>query len=308
MNKKTEVEFLGKKLVSPLVLPAGVMDLSFSGMRYAFENGVGMVTTKSYTIHPRKGHNGPVVATFENGLLNSMGLCNPGIDEGIKEVEQLKIIISKPVIISIFGTDTEEFIHLTKKANTSKADFIELNLSCPNVADEFGTPLAASSVKVYEIVSAVKKIAAKPIIAKLSPNVYDIQKIAKTVKDAQADAITMINTLGPGMLIDIRMRKPVLHNKFGGMSGGCVKPIAIKLIYQVSQVVNIPIIGMGGVQSGEDAIEFIMAGAKLVGVGTAVYNRGINVFEKINNEIIEFMEEENYSNLKQIKLLEKERG
>ncbi len=304
MNKKLEVEFLGKRLKNPLVLPAGVMDLSFSGMLYAIQNGVGLVTTKSYTIKPRKGHKSPVVATYENGLLNSMGLCNPGIDEGIKEIAELKKHIPSPVIISIFGTNEEEFAILTKKANKSEADFIELNLSCPNVADEFGMPLSASPTAVFDIVKKAKSISDKPVIAKLSPNVYDIIKIAKSAEDAGADAISMINTVGPGMLIDIRMKKPVLHNKFGGISGGCIKPIALKLIYQASREIKIPIIGMGGVKTGEDAIEFFMAGASLVGVGTAVYERGIEVFDKIITEILNFMDEENYSTLKDIKLEE----
>lgn len=301
MDKKLEVEFLGEKLNSPLVLPAGVMDVSFSGMHYSFENGVGIVTTKSYTINPRKGHISPVVATYSEGLLNSMGLCNPGIDDGIREIDYLKEHTNKPVIISIFATSTKDFISLTHKTNKSKADFLELNLSCPNVSNEFGTPLAGSPDKVYEIVSKVKTISQIPLITKLSPNVYDIKSIAKSVEDAGADAICMINTVGPGMLIDIRMKKPVLHNKFGGMSGACIKPLAIKLIYQVSSAVKIPIIGMGGVSTGEDVIEFMMAGSTLVGVGTAVYSRGIEVFNKINTEIKTFLNEESYNTIKSIK-------
>ena len=301
MDKRLEVEFLGKVLSSPLVLPAGVMDVSFSGMNYSFENGVGIVTTKSYTINPRSGHISPVVATYSEGLLNSMGLCNPGIDDGIKEIDFLKEQTDKPVIISIFATSTKDFLILAKKTNESKADFLELNLSCPNVADEFGTPLAGSPDKVYEIVSAVKKISDIPVIAKLSPNVYDIASIAKSVENAGADAISMINTVGPGMMIDIRMKKPVLHNKFGGISGTCIKPLAIKLIYQASAAVSIPIIGMGGVTTGDDAVEFIMAGSALVGVGTAVYSRGIEVFDKINNEIKTFLTEESYNTINDIK-------
>ena len=304
MDKKLEVKFLGKKLSSPLVLPAGVMDVSFSGMNYSFENGVGLVTTKSYTLNPRKGHISPVVVAYSEGLLNSMGLCNPGIDDGIKEIDYLKEHTHKPVIVSIFATSTKDFISLTHKANQSKADFLELNLSCPNVADEFGTPLAGSPDKVYEIVSKVKEISNMPVIAKLSPNVYDIISIAKSVENAKADAICMINTVGPGMIIDIRMKKPVLHNKFGGMSGTCIKPLAIKLIYLVSSAVNIPIIGMGGVSTGEDAIEFIMAGSTLVGVGTAVYSRGIEVFDKINNEMKTFLNEESYNNINKIKRID----
>ena len=159
--------------------------------------------------------------------------------------------------------------------------------------------------KVYEIVKAVKEISRLPVIAKLSPNVLSITDIAISAEKAGADALCLINTVGPGMLIDTKMVKPVLFNKFGGLSGPCIKPVALKLIYQTYSAVNIPIIGMGGVKSGEDAIEMMMSGASVVGVGTAVYYRGIEVFNKINKEIIEFMDENGYDNFEDIPKLEK---
>jgi dihydroorotate dehydrogenase (NAD+) catalytic subunit len=305
MQKSLKTEFLGRTITSPLVLPAGVMGMAFSGFNISIENGTGIVTSKSLTLEPRMGHKGPVVAEFEGGLLNCMGLCNPGIVDGIAEIDQLKKHSNIPVIASVFATNTIDFLKLTKHVNKSKADFLELNLSCPNVFDEFGIPLAASKVEVYSIVKAIKQISTLPIIAKLSPNVYDIVSIAKAAEAAGADALCMINTVGPGMLIDTKMIKPVLFNKFGGLSGPCIKPIALKLIYQTYSAVNIPIIGMGGVTYGEDAIEMLMAGASVIGVGTAVYYRGIEVFKKINNEILEFMEENEYPNLKDIPRLEK---
>ena len=305
MNKKLRTKFLNAEIKSPLVLPAGIMDMSFSGLDISARNGAGIVTSKSFTLQSRTGHKGPVVAEFEGGFLNCMGLCNPGIEQGLKEIVDLKKISETPVIVSIFGTTVEEFVKLTEYVNKSKGDFLELNLSCPNVFDEFGIPLASSKNKVYEIVKAVKNISELPVIAKLSPNVYDIVSIAKAAESAGADALCMINTVGPGMLIDTKMVKPVLFNKFGGLSGPCIKPIALKLIYQTYSVVDIPIIGMGGVKSGEDAIEMMMAGATMVGVGTAIYYRGIEVFEKINKEIIEFMDENEYEKLKEIPKLEK---
>ena len=296
---------LGVKVKSPLVLPAGVMGMSFSGMHISETNGAGIVTSKSLTLQPRTGHKGPVISEFEGGILNCMGLCNPGISDGLKEVDQYKERSQTPVIVSVFATNTEDFLLLTKEVNNSKGDFLELNLSCPNVFDEFGIPLAASQEEVYNIVKAVKQISTLPVIAKLSPNVYDIVSIAKAAESAGADALCMINTVGPGMLIDTKMKKPVLFNKFGGLSGPCIKPIALKLIYQTYSTVNIPIIGMGGVTYGEDAIEMLMAGATVIGVGTAVHYRGIEVFNKINNEILEFMEENEYKSLKDIPRLEK---
>jgi len=305
MQKSLKTEFLGIAITSPLVLPAGVMGMAFSGFNISNENGAGIVTSKSLTLEPRMGHKGPVVAEFEGGFLNCMGLCNPGIVDGLGEIDQFKKHSDIPVIASVFATNTEDFLKLTKHVNKSEADFLELNLSCPNVFDEFGIPLAASQEEVYNIVKDVKQISTLPVIAKLSPNVYDIVSIAKAAESAGADALCMINTVGPGMLIDTKMIKPVLFNKFGGLSGPCIKPIALKLIYQTYSAVNIPIIGMGGVTYGEDAIEMLMAGATVIGVGTAVHYRGIEVFNKINREILEFMDENNYKNLCDIPKLEK---
>ncbi len=305
MRKRLKIKFLGIEVNSPLVLPAGIMDMSFSGLDISAKNGAGIVTSKSLTLEPRLGHKGPVVAEFESGLLNAMGLCNPGIVDGLTEVNQFKERSDTPVIVSVFATNADDFSELTKYVNKSKGEFLELNLSCPNVFDEFGIPLAASKDEVFKIVKAVKIISSLPVIAKLSPNVYDIVSIAKAAEKAGADALCMINTVGPGMIIDTKMVKPVLFNKFGGLSGPCIKPIALKLIYQTYSAVNIPIIGMGGVTIGEDAIEMIMAGATLVGVGTAVCYRGIEVFNKINREIIEFMDENDYENLSEIPKLEK---
>lgn len=302
---KLKTNFLGIELESPLVLPAGIMDLSFSGMKYAVEKGAGIVTSKSLTLNPRKGHSGPVVAEFDGGMLNSMGLCNPGIEAGIIEIDTFKEKTDKPLIISIFGTDAEEFKNLIEIANSSKADFIELNLSCPNVFDEFGIPLSASNEKVYEIVTVSKEVSKKPLIAKLSPNVYDIKKIALSAEEAGVDALCLINTLGPGMLIDIKMRKPVLQNIFGGLSGPCVKPIALKLVYETYSTVQVPIIGTGGINTGKDAVEMLMSGSALIGVGTAVKDRGIDVFTKINNEIVNYLEENNLGNINEIERLTK---
>lgn len=305
MNKKLRTKFLNAEIKSPLVLPAGIMDMSFSGLDISAKNGAGIVTSKSFTLQPRTGHKGPVVAEFEGGFLNAMGLCNPGIVDGLAETNEFKERSDTPVIVSVFATNVNDFLKLTEYVNISKGDFLELNLSCPNVFDEFGIPLAASKDEVHKIIKAVKKISEFPVIAKLSPNVYDIVSIAKAAESAGADALCMINTVGPGMLIDTKMVKSVLFNKFGGLSGPCIKPIALKLIYQTYSEVRIPIIGMGGVKSGEDAIEMMMAGASMVGVGTAVYYRGIEVFNKINNEIIEFMDENEYSNLEGVPKLEK---
>jgi len=305
LSERLAKKFLGADIRSPLVLPAGVMGMSFSGLQISTDKGAGIVTSKSLTLQPRAGHKGPVIAEFEGGILNCMGLCNPGIQDGLSEINEFKKRSDTPVIVSVFATSTNDFLELTKEVNNSSADFLELNLSCPNVFDEFGVPLAASKDKVHEIVSSVKKISSMPVIAKLSPNVLSITDIALAAETAGADALCLINTVGPGMLIDTKMIKPVLFNRFGGLSGPCIKPVALKLIYQTYSVVGIPIIGMGGVSNGNDAVEMLMAGASVVGVGTAVYYRGIEVFDMINKELVDFMDENNYKNINLIPRLER---
>jgi dihydroorotate dehydrogenase (NAD+) catalytic subunit len=222
---KLSTEFLGKSVKSPLVLPAGIMGMTWSGMRYVIENGCGVITSKSLTLDVRSGHSGPVVAEFAGGLLNCMGLCNPGIEEGLQEVNQFKEKMPEiPMIVSIFATSPEDFCELARRVNSSRADFVELNLSCPNVMDEFGIPLAASAEKVAQIVSSVKQESVLPVIAKLSPNVLGLSEIALCAEAAGSDALCLINTLGPGMLIDIKLQRPILSNRTGGISGACLKP------------------------------------------------------------------------------------
>lgn len=294
--------FLSRCLNNPLVLPAGVMDVSYSGMLYAVENGVSVVTMKSLTRHPRKGHEGPVVAEIPGGLINSMGLCNPGIEAGLEEVEKFKSRSDAPVIASVFAVNAAEFCELASFVNTSSADFIELNLSCPNVADEFGVPLAASIDSVCEIITEVKKISRKPVLAKLSPNTWNVVGIAKGAQEAGADALVMINTVGPGMVIDTEMLKPVISAKFGGLSGPCVLPVALRLVYLVTREVSIPVIGMGGVTTAADAVAMLAAGASLVGVGTAVYSRGIQVFSEIARGLDEWCIQHNVTSIHDLRM------
>ncbi len=298
MKRELRTDFLGVKLSSPLVLPAGVLDISFSSMKQVSALGAGLVTSKSLTIEPRKGHEGPVVAEIEGGMLNAMGLCNPGIDAGLEELKRLKEAadqdagkhVACPVNVSIFATDVSGFRVLAERVNSSSADFLELNLSCPNVMDEFGVPLAASGKTVGDIITAVKSVSTKPVIAKLSPNVTGFTGIAAAAVEAGADALCMINTLGPGMEIDIETGRPVLSNISGGMSGPCIKPVTLRLVYECRKAgIRVPIIGTGGISTGEDAVQMFMAGADLVGVGTAVYYRGPEVFSLINEELLSFL-------------------
>lgn len=302
---RLKTEFLGTSCVNPLVLPAGLMDVSFGSMILAAENGAGLVTMKSLTLEPRAGHPGPVVHETEGAMINSMGLCNPGIDHGLEEIAEFKKRRDDvPVIASVFATDENDFVKLALAVNGSDADFIELNLSCPNVSAEFGVPLAASKESVGKMISAVKKVSSLPVLAKLSPNTYNVSEIALEAEKNGADAIVLINTLGPGMAIDIHARRAVLSAKFGGLSGPAVKAVAVKLVYQCTEKLSIPVIGMGGITTGEDAVEMKLAGAALVGVGSAIYYRGIEVFSSINKEILDYLEKEELGSIRDIKRID----
>jgi len=301
MNTKRKVsmacKFLGKDLKSPLVLPAGVLGMTASSLLRVVECGAGMVTTKSFSLKPREGHKGPVIIEFKAGILNSMGISNPGITEGLQEIELFKEKSDTPLIVSVFGLNLNEFVELTNIVNDSRADFIELNLSCPNVFDEV-TPFFTSIENMVKIVEAVKGISKKPVIVKLPPG-NRIREIVQELEKVKVDAVSLINTL-PGMVIDIKFAKPVLTNKFGGISGPAIKPLAIKLVYEVKEVTNLPTIGIGGVLTGEDAIEMMMAGAECVGIGAGIYYRGIEIFKKVNRGIKKFMRQNGYTNLGQI--------
>ncbi len=310
-------ELCGVRLRNPLVLASGIVDTTASSLIFAVENGAGAVTCKSISIEPRKGHGSPIIITNESGMLNAVGLSNPGLAASIEEIKDAKKRLSKhsdkelrnaPVIGNVFATSIEDFAKAAKEISSSGCDLLELNLSCPNVKDEFGEPFACNPSMAAELTRAVKKALRDaetgknlkiPLFVKLAPNVPDIAKIAKAVESAGADGITAINTM-PGMFLDLKTGKPMLTNKSGGYSGPGLKPIAVKCIYDIYKAVKIPILGTGGVNSGKDAIELMMAGASAVGVGTAVYYRGIDCFKKINDEIIGWMRENNVSSLKEI--------
>lgn len=301
MNLNLPVEFCGKKFISPLVLPSGVFTSKEDFLK-AQNYGASAITTKSYTFYPRVGHPLPVIARFAGGFINSVGLKNAGIAEAKKQIKEFQKVLSIPVFISLFDTKIRDFTQMVLHLLPLKPEFLELNLSCPNVEDEYGKSLASEEESAYQVVRTVKKIVGNQvkIIAKLTPNVVDIKKIALAVEEAGADAISAINTVGPGMIIDIKKRKPVLGAKKGGVSGPAIKPIAIRCVYEIYEAVSIPILGMGGITTWEDAVEMIMAGATLVGVGSAVYLKGWRVYQEIIEGIKNFLKEEKIKDVKSL--------
>lgn len=302
-NKSVDLttSLAGVRLENPTVLASGFLGVSSSSLIRVSESGAGAVTTKSIGLEERKGHPNPVVVEYSGGLLNAVGLSTPGIDESVVELRKTLKNIKVPVIASIYGRKVSEYGRLSEIISKVKPHMIEANISCPNVEDEFGKPFATDPKVAGKVVKEIKSYSGRiPLFVKLTPNVPDIKPIAKAVVDAGADGITAINTVGPGMAIDIRARKPVLSNKTGGLSGPAIKPVAVRCVYDITSVVDVPVIGVGGILSGEDAVELMMAGASAVGIGTGIMYRGMDVFRKVCGEVRDFMVEGGYSRLDEI--------
>jgi len=288
------------RMKNPTVLASGILGTGAGLLeRVVKEGGAGAVTMKSIGPEERLGHPNPSVVEWGHGLLNAVGLPSPGF--GNMEEEWLALKKRDfPLIASVYGASVEEFALVAEKVAEKKPDAIEVNISCPNTK-EHGQIFGVSEEASQEVISAVKKKCGQiPLIAKLTPQAYNIAAIAQSCEKAGADAICAINTVA-GMCIDIDARKPVLYNKFGGVSGPAVKPVAIKCVYQVFEAVKIPILGMGGINSGRDAIEFIQAGAATVGIGSATFYRGIGAFKKICAEMEEWMKENKVESLEEIR-------
>ena len=293
---KTGTSLCGIDLKNPLILASGIVGISRASVTLASENGAGAVTIKSLTSEPRKGHPAPIILTYEAGMINSVGYSNPGIDNVRDEFGDLGSV-GCPVIGSITGKDEKDFASLAEKSEDLDFAALELALSCPHTPG-YGSMAGQSTPEITErITRAVKEKTKKPVFVKLSPNVMGISELAKAAEKGGADAITAVNTIGPGMFIDVKARKPVLGGVIGGLSGDALRPVAVRCVYDIYKAVEIPIIGTGGVVNGKHAAEMIMAGASAVGIGTGVYDRGIDVFRKVNQELEGFMEENKYSSL-----------
>ena len=300
MRPLTE-KFLELDFANPLVMPSGILQ-EVDAHYQAEKNGLGGITTKSMTMEPREGNPLPRVVKYDHGILNSVGLRNPGIKEGVGEwakfVKETKI----PVIASVFAVKVADFVYLASEVEKIKPTMIELNLSCPNTVDELGQPLGMGVDSTAAAVKAVRK-ALKPttkILAKLSPNVNNIGEVAKAAESAGADAITAINTVGPGMVIDIRRKKPMLGNLVGGVSGPGIRPVAVRCVWDIYKSVKCPILGMGGVETANDVVEMMLAGATLVGVGSAWYRHGFGIYAKIKTDLLAYIKENKINQLAEL--------
>ena len=265
----TKVELCGISMDNPIIPASGTFGFGYEFAELYDINCLGTFSFKGTTKDARFGNPTPRIAECEAGMINAVGLQNPGVEAVISnELPKLKECFNKPVMANVSGFSIEDYAYTCEKLNgCDQIGWFEVNVSCPNVHGggmSFGTSPEAAA----EVTRAVKKVTTKPVIIKLSPNVTDIVSIAKACEEAGADGISMINTM-LGMRIDLKTKKPIIANKMGGFSGPAIKPVAIRMVYQVYEAVNIPIVGMGGISSAEDVIEMMLAGATAVEVGAA---------------------------------------
>jgi dihydroorotate dehydrogenase (NAD+) catalytic subunit len=294
-------ELCGVSLSSPLVLASGILGTEAELLARVARAGAGAVTAKSCSLEPRAGHPNPTVLAWEHGLINAVGLANPGVEVEIEELRRTRALLrplGAALIASIFADTVENFHRVASRILEAAPDLIEVNISCPNVHAEFGTPFSADPAAAADVTAAVQAAVEgrAPVLVKLSPNVSDLASIARAVAAAGADGLSAINTL-TGMVIDVDARRPILANRTGGLSGPAIRPLAIRCVYEIYRAVDLPLVGMGGVRSGRDAVEMIMAGATAVGVGSAVYEEGPEAFGRIRTEMAALMAELGYERL-----------
>jgi dihydroorotate dehydrogenase (NAD+) catalytic subunit len=291
------MDLAGLKLRSPTLNASGVLGMSAPLLKRVYDSGVGAVVTKSLGPTGRTGHINPTVVEVEGGILNAMGLPNPGVEGYMEELHELKRE-GIPVVASFFASTIEEFQVGAEALCEAGADALELNLSCPNVGEEPGM-CAADAISVERITAAVKRVAKAPVIVKLSPNVTDIVSIAMAAERGGADAITAVNTL-KAIAIDVDFRRPVLANVIGGLSGPAIKSVALRCVWEIAETVKVPIIGCGGVSNWRDAVEYMLAGASAVEIGTAVMYHGFEVYNAVNEGVSKYLRENSFGSVKEV--------
>ena len=288
----------GLKLANPTILASGILGYATETLERIVEGGAGAVVTKSVGLKPRVGYANPTIVQTSCGLINAMGLPNPGIDEFVKEIQEAKTALNVPLIVSVYGFAAEEYVKVAKKAINAGADAVELNVSCPHVK-ETGSEIGQNPRILTEVVEKVKAGVNKPVFVKLSPNVTSIMEIAEAAAKAGADAITAINTV-KAMAIDTETTMPILSNKMGGLSGSAIKPIAVKCVYEIYKQVKVPIVGCGGIVNWRDAVEFLLAGASAVQIGTALALKGPSIFKAVIRGIDVYLKRNNFRSVDEI--------
>lgn len=289
----------GIELANPLILASGILGVNPGCLKRAEKEGAGAVTIKSISVETRMGHNSPILVPFHEGMLNAVGYSNPGLNDALDLYKDHKIKV--PVIASIIGQKPQDFIKIIESFEDLDFCGYEIPVSCPHTPG-FGTMGGQDSPDfIKSVLNSIIKITKRPVFVKIPPMDKGIGEYGRLIEDLGAGGITAINTAGPGMIIDIETKKPYLGFKKGGLSGPALKPIAIRCVYELYEAVKIPIIGTGGITKGEDGIEMIMAGATAIGIGTAVYFRGLNAFNLIKEEMMQWMSKKKINSLSEIR-------
>jgi len=297
-NASLTVSLAGLRLANPTMLASGILGYSVETFESIAKGGAGAIVTKSVGLKPREGYPNPTVVQVSSGLINAMGLPNPGIQEFVQEIRKAKAALNVPLIVSVYGFSPDEYARVAGGAVAAGADAIELNVSCPHVK-ETGSEIGQSSQVLIQVVRKVKHTVNKPVFVKLSPNVTSMEEIAEAAANAGADALTIMNTV-KALVIDAETMMPILANKTGGLSGPAVKPIALRHVYSVYERVKVPIIGCGGISNWQDAVEFLLAGASAVQIGTAISAIGPAVFEKVTHGISKYLKRKGLRSVSEI--------
>ncbi len=299
MSNRLAVEIAGLKLSNPTMLAAGILGLSGASLREVAEKGAGALVTKSVCMKPRAGYANPTIVQVDCGLLNAIGLANSGAPDFAEEIRELKNDgLSVPLIASVFGFSSEEFAKAARILTRAGANAVELNVSCPHV-ERTGSEIGQNPALVADVVKNVKGAVDKPVIVKLTPNVADIVEVAGAAVKAGADAVVAINTVR-AMAIDVETAKPILANTIGGLSGSAIRPIAVRCVYELYESVKVSIIGCGGITNWQDAVEFMLAGASAVQVGTAIASEGLGVFKSITRGVDSYIRRKGFRSVKEI--------
>ena len=297
MDLNTKVTIAGVELKNPVMTASGTFGSGIEYSEFVDLNRLGAVVTKGVANVPWPGNPTPRIAETCGGMMNAIGLQNPGIDTFVKRDLPFLRDYDTKVIVNVCGKSTQDYCEVVERLAEEPVDLLEINISCPNVK-EGGIAFGQNPKAVEAITSEIKKYAKQPVIMKLSPNVTDITETARAAQAGGADALSLINTL-TGMKIDINRRTFALANKTGGVSGPAIKPIAVRMVYQVARAVDLPIIGMGGITCAEDALEFIMAGATAVSVGTANFHNPMTTLEVISG-IEAYMQKNQISDIREL--------
>ncbi|MGA3191825.1 MAG: dihydroorotate dehydrogenase [Candidatus Bathyarchaeia archaeon] len=292
------VDLAGLRLANPTMLASGILGYSVETLANIVKAGAGAVVTKSVSAKPREGYANPTVVQADCGLINAVGLPNPGIEEFAKEISNAKAVLGVPLVVSVFGFSAEEYASVARRAVGAGADGVELNVSCPHVK-ETGSEIGQDAKILTQVIGKVKASVNKPVLVKLSPNVTSMSDIACAAERAGADALTVMNTV-KAMAIDVETAMPVLANRVGGLSGAAVKPIALRNVYEVYEQVDVPIVGCGGITDWRDALEFLLAGASAVQVGTAIADEGLGVFRAVTLGIGAYLKKKRWRSVSEI--------